>query len=151
MIQFQSPWVLCLVRALEGKIIGSHCQDCIYVGYNTPSIIRYVFPQGLFPILSIWGKVFSSFTSPSSSQHLVFFAPRTFTMNSDPITNLGHSEVKKLLHSAENGYNDSLEITKTHSKVLVSLPQGLTPTKITLNIYCPNPTNLHLLTLIASP
>lgn len=86
--------------------IGAHRQEGIYVGFDSPSIIRYLDPstaalykarfanckflEHKFPTLTL--------TSPPTASPLIFGAPETLTMNPDPPTSLANTEVTKLLN-----------------------------------------------------
>ena len=84
----------------ERKTIGTHRQEGIYVGFDSPSIIRWVSPKSgvldkaRFQNCQFEEKISPSLTSPGPSQPLVFAAPQTLTMNLDPMTTLTDSEVR---------------------------------------------------------
>ena len=121
----------------ERKTIGTHRQEGIYVGFDSPSIIRYVSPQtgilhkARFQNCQFEETVFPSLTSASPSQSLVFADVESFTKNPDPRTSLADLEVKKLLalqalaEKMPDGFSDSSRITRN------PLPSaGQTPLKI---------------------
>ena len=86
------------------KTIGSHRQEGIYVGFDSPSILCYVHPvtktlhQARFANCHFEETSFSSLVVPNSSSNLDFWAPTTFTLNLDPQTALANLEVERLLH-----------------------------------------------------
>jgi hypothetical protein len=81
------------------KTIGIHRQEGIYVGFDFPSIIRWVSPKSgvlhkvRFQNCQFEEKIFPSLTSPGPSQPLVFAAPQTITMNPDPKITIADSKV----------------------------------------------------------
>jgi hypothetical protein len=105
------------------KTIGSYRLEGIYVGFDSPSIIRYVSPKtgtlskARFQNCQFNERVFPPLTAGSSSQPLQFSAPQTFTQNPDPRTGLANSEVQKLLdlqalaNKLPDGFTDSKRIT----------------------------------------
>ena len=119
------------------KTIGSHRLEGIYVGFDSPSIVRYVLPhtgtlsKARFQNCQFDERVFPSLSSDSSSQPIQFYSPQTFTANPDPRTGLADMEVKKLLdlqalaHKLPDSFSDSERITRN------PLPsQGFAPISI---------------------
>lgn len=85
------------------KTTTPHRISGIYVGFDSPSIIRYLTLPTLtsqrarFQNCRFEETVFPSIPSAKEKGTLDFFAPETFTMNPDPKTALAEVEVKKLL------------------------------------------------------
>ena len=83
--------------------ISKHRIAGVYVGFDSPSVIRYLTPStGVLHKASFQNSQFDensfpSVTSPQPNTPLEFWAPETFTLNPDPRTALTDSEVKKLL------------------------------------------------------
>jgi hypothetical protein len=108
----------------ERKTIGTHRQEGISVGFDSPSIIRWVSPKSgvlhkaHFQNCQFEEKIFPSLISSGSYQPLVFAALQTLTMNPDPRTTLADSEVRKLLdlqalvEKLPDGFNDYSRITR---------------------------------------
>src|SRR5450759_4161579 len=105
------------------KTIGPHRLAGIYVGFDSPSIIRYVSPQtgtlskARFQNCQFDERVFPPLSTASSSQPIQFYSPETFTLNPDPRTGLANSKVQKLLdlqalaHKLPDGFSNSERIT----------------------------------------
>ena len=84
--------------------IGAHQEEGIYIGFDSPAIIRYLVPatcillKARFAncrfIESIFPKLYKS--EPNTS--LVFSTPEILTLNPDPPTGLSETEVTKLLN-----------------------------------------------------
>jgi hypothetical protein len=108
----------------QQKTIGRHRQEGIYVGFDSPSIIRYVSPsngvlhKARFQNCQFDESHFPPLASSQPSPSLEFWAPKTFTMNPDPRTALADSEVKKLLtlkalaEKLPDGFSNSSRITR---------------------------------------
>jgi hypothetical protein len=108
----------------QQKTIGRHRQEGIYVGFDSPSIIRYVSPstgvlhKARFQNCQFDESHFPPLVSSQPSPSLEFWAPETFTMNPDPRTALADSEVKKLLtlkalaEKLPDGFSNSSRITR---------------------------------------
>ena len=83
------------------KTIGSHRQEGNYVGFDSPSILRYVHPsngtlhRARFQNCHFEESHFPPVAAPKSQTSLDFWAPTTFTLNPDPRTALADSEVQK--------------------------------------------------------
>ena len=81
------------------KTIRSHRQEVVYVGFDSPSVIRYVSPKtgtlhkAGFQNCQFDEHVFPSLTSADPIQSLEFSALETFTLNHDPRTSLVDYEV----------------------------------------------------------
>ena len=84
-------------------IIGHHRQEGIYVGFDSPSIIRYIDPatgnlfKARFANCKFIEYIFPKVRQPNPNSPLNFVAPETFTMNHDPPTSLREIETLKLL------------------------------------------------------
>jgi hypothetical protein len=92
------------LHALRRHTIGAHRQLGVYVGFDSPSIIRYLDPSTgnlykarFFNCRFIETK-FPTLTLPSNPTPLNFGAPETLTLNPDPPTSLPNTEVIKLLN-----------------------------------------------------
>jgi hypothetical protein len=83
---------------------GPQRQQGIYVGFDSPSIIRYLDPQttnmfrAKFLNCKFLENVFPKLNLPIPRTPLTFGAPKTLTMNPDPPTSLANSKVLKLLN-----------------------------------------------------
>ena len=83
--------------------ISHHRVEGIYVGFDSPSVIRYLIPEtGVlhkvrFQNCKFDETVFPSVTVSKPNTPLEFWAPETLTMNPDPRIALTDSEVKKIL------------------------------------------------------
>ena len=83
--------------------ISHHRVEGIYVGFDSPSVIRYLTPEtgvlhkARFQNCKFDETVFPSVTVSKPNTPLEFWAPETLTMNPDPRTALTDSEVKKIL------------------------------------------------------
>jgi len=105
------------------KTIGNHRQEGIYVGFDLPSIVRYVAPlfgtlqRARFQNCQFEESQFPSIATPKPSPGLEFWAPETLTMNPDPCTALADSEINKLLHlkslakKLPDGFSNTTRIT----------------------------------------
>ena len=118
--------------------IGAHRQEGIYVGFDSPSIIRYVNPstgsllRARFANCRFEEDIFPSLrggaTSQSASQGLIFKAPETLTMYSDPRTSLVETQVAKILHlqriadQTPDGFNDATRITRNPINEALNVP-----------------------------
>ena len=86
------------------RTISAHRLEGIYIGCDSPSIIRYletrtgVIHKARFENCRFIETIFPTLLSHTSSSPLTFRAPETFTMNPDPRTALSETEVQKLLH-----------------------------------------------------
>jgi hypothetical protein len=84
--------------------IGAHHQKGVYVGFDFPSIIRYLDPSigNLYKAkFANYRLIETNFPALSSTLHpipLNFGAPETLTMNPNPPTSLPNTEVIKLLN-----------------------------------------------------
>ena len=106
------------------KTIGRHCLEGIYVGFDSPSIIRYILPttsilhKARFQNYQFDESKFPTIASSQPLATLDFWALETFTMNPDPRTALANTEVKKLLdlqilaECLPNGFSDTPHITR---------------------------------------
>src|SRR6202048_3504192 len=83
--------------------LGPQRHEGIYVGYASPSIIRYLEPatgnllKARFANCKFLEHVFPSLPSNKPIPSLNFGAPETLTMNPDPPTSLTNTETSKLL------------------------------------------------------
>jgi transposase InsO family protein len=85
--------------------ISKHREGGVYLGFDSPSIIRYlILATGVMHKARFQKCTFDENSFPATSSEnnkpslsLDFWAPETFTMNPDPRTSLADSEVKKLL------------------------------------------------------
>ena len=86
------------------RTIRPHRKEGIYVGFHSPSIIRYLVPntriflKAQFQNCRFIENVFPKVTTPESDQPLTFRAPETLTMNPKFPTSLPETEVTKMLH-----------------------------------------------------
>jgi hypothetical protein len=108
----------------QQKTIGCHRQEGIYVGFDSPSIIRYVSPstgvlhKARFQNYQFDESHFPLLASSQPNPSLEFWAPETFTINPDPRTTLADFEVKKLLtlkalaEKLPDGFSNSSRITR---------------------------------------
>ena len=106
------------------KTIGRHRLEGIYVGFDSPNIIRYILPstsilhKARFQNCQFDESKFPTIASSQPPTTLDFWALETFTMNPDPRTALADTEVKKLLDLqilAEHlldGFSNTLHITR---------------------------------------
>ena len=106
------------------KTIGRHRHEGIYVGFDLPSIIRYVIPsvgtlqRPRFQNCKFEENHFPSIETRKPSPSLEFWAPETFILNHDPRTALADSEVSKILHlkslaeKLPNGFSNTTRITR---------------------------------------
>jgi hypothetical protein len=84
--------------------IGAHRQEGVYVGFDSPSIIRYLDPltcnlyKARFANCKFIETHFPTLSIPSNPTSLNFGAPETLTLNPDPPTPLTNTEVVKLLN-----------------------------------------------------
>jgi hypothetical protein len=84
--------------------IGAHRQEGVYIGFDSPSIIRYLDPltrtlyKARFANCRFIETTFPPISTPIPHPNLTFGAPETLTMNPDPPTSLGNTEVHKLLN-----------------------------------------------------
>ncbi len=84
--------------------MGAHRQEGIYVGFDSPSIVRYLEPtttnlyKARFVNCRFIETKFPFLPSKTQSKPLNFGAPETLTMNPDPPTSLANTEVTKLLN-----------------------------------------------------
>ena len=85
------------------KTIGTHRIEGIYVGFDSPSVIRYLsLPAGTllraqFQNSHFDETIFLVLPNNKDTGLLDFFAPQTFTQNLDPCTALTEQEVRKLV------------------------------------------------------
>jgi hypothetical protein len=83
--------------------ISKHRIEGVYVGFDSPSIIRYLIPstgimhKARFQNSKFDENKFPSISSTKPSLPLEFWAPETLTLNPDPRTALVDIEVKKIL------------------------------------------------------
>lgn len=86
------------------KTIGAHREEGIYIGFDSPAIIRYLVPatgillKARFANCRFIENIFPRLQKSESNTSLDFHAPETLTMNPDPPTGLSETEVSKLLH-----------------------------------------------------
>ena len=104
--------------------IGAHRQEGVYVGFDSPSIIRYLDPlttnlyKARFLNCRFIETRFPTLPLPHTSTTLNFGAPESLTMNPDPPTSLPNKEVIKLLHlrqlaeSTPNGFSTQPRIIR---------------------------------------
>jgi hypothetical protein len=104
--------------------INSHRVEGIYVGFDSPSIIRYLNPatgiihKARFQNSKFDENKFPSVVATKPSPPLEFWAPETFTQNPDPRTALADTEVKKILdlkalaERLPDGFTNILRITR---------------------------------------
>ena len=93
------------VPTIEPKkiTISHHRVEGIYVGFDSPSVIRYLIPEtrvlhkARFQNCKFDETVFPSVTVSKPNTPLEFWAPETLTMNPDPRTALTDFEIKKIL------------------------------------------------------
>ena len=84
--------------------MGPHREEGIYVGFDSPSIIRYLVPttgillKARFVNCRFIEHVFPKVFKSDPNQNLEFSAPETLMMNPDPPTSLLDTKVTKLLH-----------------------------------------------------
>ena len=84
--------------------IGAHRQEGIYVGYHSPSIIRYIDPitrtlyKARFANYKFLEHKFPTLTPSPTKIPLNFGASETLTMNPNPPTSLANTKVTKLLN-----------------------------------------------------
>lgn len=129
--------------------IGAHRQEGIYVGFDSPSIIRYVNPstgtllRARFANCRFEEDMYPSLKGGASTQQscgdIIFKAPETFTLNPDPRTSLAEAEVAKILHlqkiadQVPDGFNDASRITRNplneaqNVPARVSIPEAIIP------------------------
>ena len=85
------------------RTISAHRIEGIYIGFDSPSIIRYLTPtsdvlhKARFANCRFLEEVFPLIPSAKTSP-LDFCATQSFTMNPDPRTALAETEVQKILH-----------------------------------------------------
>ena len=82
--------------------IGAHRQEGVYVGFDSPSIIRYLDPttylyKARFANCRFIETTFLKLSIPLNPQTLTFGAPESLSLNPDPPTPLSNTEVTKLL------------------------------------------------------
>jgi hypothetical protein len=86
------------------RTISAHREEGIYVGFDSPSIIRYIntrttqVHKARFENCRFVETIFPTIPSPPGEAPLTFRAPISMTMNPDPRTTLPDEEVKKLIH-----------------------------------------------------
>lgn len=107
------------IAALEPQIrtISAHRLKGVYVGFDSPSIIRYleirtgVVHKSRFENCRFIETVFLKLPHHDQSPPLAFRATESFTMNPDPRTVLAETDVKKLLHlqTLANQISDSFD------------------------------------------
>ena len=84
--------------------IGAHRQEGVYVGFDSPSIIRYLDPltcnlyKARFANCRFIETHFPPLSIPSNPTSLNFGAPETLTLNPNPPTPLTNTEVVKLFN-----------------------------------------------------
>ena len=106
------------------KTIGTHRFEGIYIGYDSPSIIRYLsIPAGTlfrarFQNSHFDENIFPSLPNTKNIGLLDFFALQTFTQNPNPHIALTEQEVRKLISlkgladRLPDGFSDAPRITK---------------------------------------
>ena len=83
--------------------ISTHCEEGIYMGFDSPSIIRYLVPstgallRARFQNCVFEETVFPHVSCPKGIPDLNFYSLQTFTMNPDLHTTLLEMEVQKIL------------------------------------------------------
>ena len=128
----------CKVWALrpkpQRKTIAAHRKEEIYVGFDFPSILRYIIhTTGALLCTHFQNYVFKEtifprINSPKNTSNLCFRALKTLMLNSDPRTALTETEVQKILHLQAlaqrllDGFLDGPRITR-----LPPPGSGLTP------------------------
>ena len=86
----------------QRKTIRTHHQEGVYVGYDSPRIIRYLsiligtLLRARFQNSHFDENTFPSLPNTKNAQILDFFAPQTFIHNPNPCTALSEQEVRKL-------------------------------------------------------
>ena len=116
---------------------NAHRQEGIYVGFDSPSIIRYITPttgtllRARFANCRFEEDKFPALTSVTSSQGakpLIFKASETFILNPDPRSSLAESEVAKILYlqkianQTPDGFNNASRITMNPLNEAQNLP-----------------------------
>ena len=87
------------------KIIATHREEGIYIGFDSPSIIQYLVPstdtllRAQFQNCVFEETMFPCIPSPPSTPRLNFSALETFTMNPKPKTSLDKTKVQKILQA----------------------------------------------------
>lgn len=85
-------------------MVGPHMEEGIYIGFDSPSIIRYLVPatcillKAMFANCRFIENVFPRVFKPDTNPHLEFLTHETLKMNPDPPTSLPDIEVTKLVH-----------------------------------------------------
>ena len=93
------------------QTIGAHKEEGIYVGFDSPSIIKYLVPttrillKARFQNCRFIKYVFPRVMTPETNQPLIFTTLETLTMNPDFCTSLADTEVNKLLHPKSRAEN----------------------------------------------
>lgn len=130
----------------QKKTISSHRQEGIYVGFDSPSIIRYVSPttgtllRAQFKNCKFVEHVFPTLPTIKPSIALDFWAPETYTLNPDPRTALTDTEVKKLLHlqsladRVPDGFSNSTCVTRNPLPGIRLPPVTVLPAKSILPV-----------------
>ena len=129
------------VPAVEPKTItiSHHRVEGIYVGFDSPSVIRYLTPEtgvlhkARFQNCKFDETVFPSVTVSKPNTPLEFWAPETLTMNPDPRTALTDSEVKKILdlkslaEKLPDGFTNISRVTRNPLPGLDPVPTSICP------------------------
>ena len=117
----------CCAPKSQHKIILAHCEEGIYIGFDSSSIIRYLVPSTgallhtRFQNCIFEKTMFPHILNPPDTPRLNFSAPKTFPMNHDPRTSLCKTKVQKILHlqalaeRLPNGFADSLRVIRLPS------------------------------------
>ena len=89
---------------LQRKTIAAQREEGIYVGFDSPSILRYIIPstsvllRARFQSCIFEETVFPRINSPKNSPTHCFRALETLTLNPDPRAALAETEVQKILN-----------------------------------------------------